>query len=218
MSLYGTCMKRLLYTGTNLKDLKPCVTYSFCNVGNDEMTKTTQIVGNDNDENDANCLRNKFKIGEFYFMRYLHGIKMSNELEQSNIIKVLENMGINLKSNEFRLLQVHAANTIMPVDDCALMIKNDKIRQVFKTNMNVYKKFFIVGYGYATTLIKNRYIYDKTTYVQVYNPAVHKFLPNREVRSSSFTGYVLAGGYQYIPEYIILTKLLIFLKYTRKLG
>lgn len=100
-------------------------------------------------------LLEKFKINNVYFMKYRHGLKLSDELKCPNFITTMTtSMGIKLLSNEGVILQVHIANTINGGPDTAMLVNYEAAKKLSdeKTKVNLlrYEKFFLSEYGHLT--------------------------------------------------------------------
>ncbi|XP_058798822.1 uncharacterized protein LOC131668554 [Phymastichus coffea] len=134
-------------------------------------------------------------------MRYDHGIKLSDIGSMPNFIRFMtENVKVDLTSKSADLVQVHEANTLEPEDDVAIVVNHSNLHKSIFINVNHYNKFFLHGYGYATTNSKSSEpLWENVTYVQAYLPEIHAYICRRPKRWGSVTGYVVAGGYSYLP-------------------
>ena len=100
-------------------------------------------------------LSSDFGIDNVYFMRFLHGLKLSKERECPNFVRfMMDDLKVNLTSRDAVIVQVHIANTLIPKKDHAVLIKIGNLtKTLFKSSdlYTVYKKFFLHDYGAITS-------------------------------------------------------------------
>lgn len=100
-------------------------------------------------------LRDSFDLKKIYFMKYMHGIKQSNDTCCPNFVKIMyDKMDVDMTSTDVSIIQVHLANTFEPKEKNAIFVNYSEFKKQKQnlnfTNLNNYNKFFLRNFGGLT--------------------------------------------------------------------
>ncbi|XP_031776729.1 uncharacterized protein LOC116415709 isoform X1 [Nasonia vitripennis] len=152
------------------------------------------------DSENVKTMENRLHICDLFFMRYVHGLKLSDSERRPNFVRFMtEDMDVDSMSGNAEVVQIHIANTIEPIDDFAVVIDYSKLgHNVFKKAKDAcrYRSMFLHDYGHVTSrLCSSSALWENVTYVQAYLPEIHAYMCRLRKRWGSVTGFVVAGGY-----------------------
>lgn len=97
-------------------------------------------------------LLDQFQIDDVFYIRYAHGLKLQEQGNRPNFVRVMSDLlNVDLTSDGAELIQIHVANTLIPKNDQAVLVKYSELKgKVFRgtSDYNKYRCFHLDDYGH----------------------------------------------------------------------